>query len=134
MVRIKQRYILVNILYPQDLCTPKQTQKNLPDALVLHQPVRGSMSEGALARAIKQEMRSLFGDYGSGTVERTLQGESSPPPPIVPTFTERAPTNRQGNNYSEVPLLCHIHLHPTRLEVRLSPGVDGPHLYALPAG
>ncbi|KAJ4312553.1 RNA-binding protein pop5 [Fusarium piperis] len=63
MVRIKERYLLVNIIYPPD---PAKT--NLPDPVVRHQPTIEKLSPQALLKGIRTEIASLFGDYGSGAL------------------------------------------------------------------
>lgn len=74
MVRIKERYLLVNVLYPE---ASQDTSKfDLPDILVYNQPTIDTFNGRTLTRAIKNEIISLFGDYGSGAVERTLRGLS----------------------------------------------------------
>ncbi|KAI0904772.1 Rpp14 family protein [Ustulina deusta] len=65
MVRIKERYLLVNILYPTEL----GTRANLPDAVLLNQPTSNELTPAALLRAIRAEVAALFGDYGSGALE-----------------------------------------------------------------
>ncbi|ORY64991.1 ribonuclease P/MRP protein subunit, partial [Pseudomassariella vexata] len=62
MVRIKERYLLVNILYPSDL----GTKPNLPDLVVLNPPTSDSLNPQTLLRALRAQIASLFGDYGSG--------------------------------------------------------------------
>ncbi|RMJ07452.1 hypothetical protein CDV36_012938 [Fusarium kuroshium] len=63
MVRIKERYLLVNIIYPPDPAKP-----NLPDLVVRHQPTVEKLSPQALLKGIRSEIASLFGDYGSGAL------------------------------------------------------------------
>lgn len=63
MVRIKERYLLVNIIYPPDPAKP-----NLPDLVVRHQPTIEKLSPQALLKGIRTEIASLFGDYGSGAL------------------------------------------------------------------
>ncbi|KAI1346536.1 Rpp14 family protein [Xylaria sp. FL0043] len=65
MVRIKERYLLVNILYPTEL----GTRPNLPDIVLLNQPTSSELTAIALLRAIRAEVAALFGDYGSGALE-----------------------------------------------------------------
>ncbi|KAI1170346.1 Rpp14 family protein [Nemania sp. FL0916] len=65
MVRIKERYLLVNILYPTEL----GTRPNLPDVVVLNQPTTADLTPVALGRAVRAEVAALFGDYGSGALE-----------------------------------------------------------------
>ncbi|RKU49002.1 hypothetical protein DL546_009658 [Coniochaeta pulveracea] len=72
MVRFKERYLLVNILYPEGGPTPKATDKPIPDLLLFNQPTTDYVTPQSLARAIRTQVNTLFGDYGSGAVERTL--------------------------------------------------------------
>lgn len=65
MVRIKERYLLVNILYPSEL----GTKPDVPDLVVLNQPTTDTLTPPALLRGIRAEVATLFGDYGSGAVE-----------------------------------------------------------------
>ncbi|OTB06519.1 hypothetical protein M426DRAFT_29458, partial [Hypoxylon sp. CI-4A] len=64
MVRIKERYLLVKILYPHDL----GSRSELPDVVVINQPTTDQLNASALLRAIRAEVASLFGDYGSGAL------------------------------------------------------------------
>ncbi|KAF4336606.1 rpp14 family [Fusarium beomiforme] len=66
MVRIKERYLLVNIIYPPD--PAKATKSNLPDFVLHHQPTIEKLTAGALIKGIKAEVASLYGDYGSGSL------------------------------------------------------------------
>ncbi|QPC78638.1 hypothetical protein HYE68_009390 [Fusarium pseudograminearum] len=66
MVRIKERYLLVNIVYPPDPATAAKS--NLPDSVLHHQPTIEKLSPGALIKGIKAEVASLYGDYGSGAL------------------------------------------------------------------
>lgn len=70
MVRVKERYLLVNILYPASL----QTNAKVPDFVALSQPTTDHLTPQLLVRGIKAEIRALFGDYGAGAVERNLAG------------------------------------------------------------
>ncbi|KAI1430697.1 Rpp14 family protein [Xylaria sp. CBS 124048] len=65
MVRIKERYLLVNILYPTEL----GSRANIPDVVVLNQPTSDELTAPVLLRAIRAEVAALFGDYGSGSLE-----------------------------------------------------------------
>ncbi|KAM5348414.1 hypothetical protein ACJ41O_008238 [Fusarium nematophilum] len=66
MVRIKERYLLVNIVYPPD--PAKAPKANLPDFVVHHQPTVEKLTPQLLLRGIRAEISSLFGDYGSGAL------------------------------------------------------------------
>ncbi|KAI1815786.1 hypothetical protein GGS20DRAFT_584081 [Poronia punctata] len=65
MVRIKERYLLVNILYPTEL----GNRDDVPDVVVLNQPTTEDLTPVLLLRAIRAEVAMLFGDYGSGALE-----------------------------------------------------------------
>lgn len=65
MVRIKERYLLVNILYPSAI----GTKPGVPDVVVINQPTTDKLTAQALLRAIRDEVSSLFGDYGAGSIE-----------------------------------------------------------------
>jgi len=78
MVRIKNRYLLVNILYPE-LSTPVASTKNkLPDVVTFHQPTTNVLTSKALEKGIKNEIEALFGDYGYGAVRDSINGKFSP--------------------------------------------------------
>jgi ribonuclease P/MRP protein subunit POP5 len=72
MVRIKERYLLVNIVYPPD--PAKAAKSNLPDFVLHHQPTIEKLTPGALIKGIRAEVASLYGDYGSGAL-MTCSGE-----------------------------------------------------------
>ncbi|KAI2466242.1 Rpp14 family protein [Annulohypoxylon bovei var. microspora] len=65
MVRIKERYLLVKIIYPNEL----GNRPDLPDVVVINQPTTDQLNQAALLRGIRAEIANLFGDYGSGSVE-----------------------------------------------------------------
>lgn len=100
MVRIKERYLLVNILYPTEL----GTRANLPDAVLLNQPTSNELTPAALLRAIRAEVAALFGDYGSGALEGGgLQGKPYCSTPVTePKLTDIC---------SQVPLASNLNLH-----------------------
>lgn len=72
MVRIKERYLLVNIVYPE--AAQDQAKASLPDLLVNNQPTANACNGRSIQHAIKAEATDLFGDYGAGAVERSLRG------------------------------------------------------------
>lgn len=72
MVRIKERYLLVNIVYPP--AAQDSAQADLPDFLVHNQPTTDAFNHRSFVRAIKAQIIDLFGDYGAGAVERSLRG------------------------------------------------------------
>lgn len=71
MVRIKHRYLLVNILYPELENAPSKNQ--IPDTIVFNQPTTDALASFALQRAIEAEVIKLFGEYGGGAVKASLQ-------------------------------------------------------------
>ena len=81
MVRVKERYLLVNILYPRDGTTDNKGSngKEEPHFVAVRRPTQSDLTPQLLLRGIKSEAQALFGDCGAGAVERTLSGESSPP-------------------------------------------------------
>lgn len=80
MVRLKHRYLLVNILYPEDGETPKHSRvrdnETTPYALQYRRPSDDRVDGRLLARLIRDGVSELFGDYGSGMIAGSLQGMS----------------------------------------------------------
>lgn len=70
MVRLKNRYLLVNILYPELDSLPKSP--NIPDVVVFNQPTTSSLTSAALLKGLKAEVADLFGDYGTGAIADRL--------------------------------------------------------------
>ena len=78
MVRIKHRYLLVNILYPESPATTNkhnsQKPEDVPYTVEFHQPSSDRMDAKLLLRLIRDGVSELFGDYGSGMIAPSLQG------------------------------------------------------------
>jgi ribonuclease P/MRP protein subunit POP5 len=72
MVRLKNRYLLVNILYPELDDNP--TNPKIPDVVVFNQPTTDSLTSHALLKGIKTEVSNLFGDHGSGAISDSITG------------------------------------------------------------
>ncbi|KAK3938779.1 ribonuclease P/MRP protein subunit POP5 [Diplogelasinospora grovesii] len=72
MVRLKDRYLLVNILY-SDLPPGHPKDAPVPDLLLYNQPTAGELRPQHLLKAIRGEVAALFGDCGAGAVDRSLQ-------------------------------------------------------------
>ncbi|KAI9821859.1 MAG: hypothetical protein M1827_002441 [Pycnora praestabilis] len=79
MVRLKNRYLLVNILYPTTSTTTTDpfppsnpTSKSLPGLVKFHQPTSDKVTPQLLVRIIKTEVGNLFGDYGVGVIAGSL--------------------------------------------------------------
>lgn len=80
MVRLKHRYLLVNILYPdQKTSNVRSTNKpgeDVPFSVQFRQPSSDQLNIKILLRVIRDGVAELFGDYGSGKVAASLQSTS----------------------------------------------------------
>jgi hypothetical protein len=81
MVRIKHRYLLVNILYPeQEARKSKQSgsggKDDLPYTVQFRRPGPEQLNGKLLTRLIREGVADLFGDYGSGMVSGSLVGKN----------------------------------------------------------
>jgi ribonuclease P/MRP protein subunit POP5 len=72
MVRLKNRYLLVNILYPE--LEDRKGKTKVPDIVEFNQPTTDAFTAGALLKGLKAEIANIFGDYGSGAVCESLNG------------------------------------------------------------
>ncbi|OQO00191.1 hypothetical protein B0A48_13978 [Cryoendolithus antarcticus] len=77
MVRIKHRYLLLNILYPDEKTqnvhhTGPTSTEDVPYALQFRQPSPDALNAKLLARMVRDAVAELFGDYGSGMVSGSL--------------------------------------------------------------
>jgi len=84
MVRLKNRYLLVHILYPDPSqasnprAPPPSKPNNLvPEVVHFHQPTPDTLTPQLLTRAIREEVSLLFGDYGVGVTASSLSGTVS---------------------------------------------------------
>lgn len=91
MVRLKNRYLLVNILYPESTALPSS---KVPDVVAFNQPTTDDLTPQLLIKAIREAVLELFGDYGSGAIAGSLMGEICRP--IAPM---RIPNSKQLNIY-----------------------------------
>ncbi|KAF2771419.1 hypothetical protein EJ03DRAFT_255202, partial [Teratosphaeria nubilosa] len=79
MVRIKHRYLLVNILYPDaktsnvKLAPQSANGQDIPYTLLFRQPSSDGLTPQILLKLIRSNVADLFGDYGSGKVAGSLQ-------------------------------------------------------------
>jgi ribonuclease P/MRP protein subunit POP5 len=73
MVRIKHRYLLVQILYPDVPTT--LSSKDVPDIVHFRRPTIDDLTPALLSRAIKDQIGLLYGDYGVGITAGGLTGE-----------------------------------------------------------
>lgn len=74
MVRIKNRYLLVNILYPGIDNSSVTSKDKVPDVVVFNQPTDDALTPQTLLKGIKAEVASLFGDYGMGAIADSIAG------------------------------------------------------------
>ena len=75
MVRIKHRYLLVNILYPSGQAAQlKVASSDLPDVVQFHQPTSSEFKDEMLRKLIRNNVSELFGDYGIGMIANSLKG------------------------------------------------------------
>ncbi|CZS99863.1 hypothetical protein WAI453_003510 [Rhynchosporium graminicola] len=72
MVRLKHRYLLVNILYPAVEKNQSQSTSKVPDVVVFNQPTSSSLTNQNLLRGLRAEISSTFGDFGMGAVSESL--------------------------------------------------------------
>ncbi len=68
MVRIKHRYLLVQILYP----SVEKTDSKAPDSVLFHAPTPPHISSSTLIHLLRTQVGLLFGDYGSGVLAAGL--------------------------------------------------------------
>ena len=73
MVRVKNRYLVANILYPATTSAVKDGT-SAPSIMHFHAPTPDSLHTGQLIRLIRDGIENLFGDYGMGMTNRTLKG------------------------------------------------------------
>lgn len=76
MVRIKHRYLLVDILYPSPATTPPPSSSSsrllgggdagLRSHLQIHAPTSDALTPGLLAKMVREEVAEMFGDWGVG--------------------------------------------------------------------
>ena len=72
MVRLKHRYLLVNILYPDPSGAARTAA--VPDVVQFQQPTSDKLTPQLLARIVRDGVAELFGDYGSGMIAGSLVG------------------------------------------------------------
>ncbi len=86
MVRVKHRYLLVHILYPDP---PKSkannpsesSKKGLSDLVHFHRPSPDDLTPKLLAQTIRDQVLLLYGDYGLGLISNSLHGKA----PLAPS-------------------------------------------------
>jgi ribonuclease P/MRP protein subunit POP5 len=81
MVRIKHRYLLINILYPTEPPPGvKLASEAVPDFVRFNAPSPADFLSADLARLIRAAIVDLAGDYGAATTANGLKGLLSPLP------------------------------------------------------
>ncbi|RHZ58218.1 uncharacterized protein CDV56_100110, partial [Aspergillus thermomutatus] len=74
MVRVKHRYLLLDILYPEPSSWPtsstaktKSPSPSQADAQVrIHSPTSDALTPALLAKMVREEVAEIFGDWGVG--------------------------------------------------------------------
>ncbi|KAF1985110.1 hypothetical protein K402DRAFT_335092 [Aulographum hederae CBS 113979] len=72
MVRIKNRYLLVNFLYPTATLKPSDPLSTLPATIQFQQPTDDRLTPQIITRMIRNGVEELFGDYGGGMVNASI--------------------------------------------------------------
>lgn len=75
MVRIKERYLLVKLIYPPDVGSKGASK--VSSHVVEHQPTIERLTPQLLMAAIFQTVGLLFGDFGRGAVSGHASSTSS---------------------------------------------------------
>jgi ribonuclease P/MRP protein subunit POP5 len=104
MVRVKNRYLVVNYLYPTTSNSSKLKDAR-PGDLQFHQPTPDEFHAGKLVRAIQDGVTELFGDYGLGMVSTSLKGNYSAPL-IVKISANKWPVNYHSTATSTSIVRC----------------------------
>jgi ribonuclease P/MRP protein subunit POP5 len=71
MVRIKHRYLLFNILYPDT--TPQHSKAPSPPYLAFHPPSPAHVTAGLILTALRASIALHFGDVGVGLASSSLK-------------------------------------------------------------
>lgn len=86
MVRIKHRYLLVQILYPGaptsstsqtsiSKATISSTANQFPQIVEFHRPTPDDLTPQVLLKLVRDHIQLLYGDYGVGVVGGALNGK-----------------------------------------------------------
>lgn len=77
MVRLKHRYLLINILYPLPTTTLlTSSTEQVPDLIEFHAPTPTKLRDFDLRQLIIDGVSELFGDYGVGKISGSIKGTS----------------------------------------------------------
>jgi ribonuclease P/MRP protein subunit POP5 len=73
MVRVKHRYLLVDILYPEPSSSPSSASTSFAtkshaqqSQLRIHAPTSDALTPSLLAKMVRDEVADVFGDWGIG--------------------------------------------------------------------
>lgn len=67
MVRLKNRYLLMDILYPDPSTWPAASNSTPHNpSLAIHSPTSDTLTPGFLAKMIRESVAELYGDWGIG--------------------------------------------------------------------
>ncbi|KAL6719330.1 RNA-binding protein pop5 [Lecanora helva] len=121
MVRIKHRYLLVHILYPNpdDAKSKASTltpNKSLPDLVQFHAPSPDDLNPGALINAIKNQIQDLYGDYGVGLVSSSLVVKYLSP--ATSTAIIRCSRNHYRLAWAALSFMTHLPSTPSQKQSR----------------
>lgn len=103
MVRLKNRYLLVNILYPE--IDDAQSKSKVPDLIAINQPTTNALTQHILLKHLRSQISELFGDYGSGAVSDSLQGNY-----LHFLFYHKSSDDEV---ISKIPFQCDLNIHTT---------------------
>ncbi|PYI31991.1 hypothetical protein BP00DRAFT_425255 [Aspergillus indologenus CBS 114.80] len=90
MVRIKHRYLLLDILYPDPTTWPRKSVSSSSSTpqLQIHAPTSDALTPSLLAKLVREQVAELFGDWGVGRLGGAgaggVSGMFSPSP--IPLF------------------------------------------------
>ncbi|KAL5341175.1 Rpp14/Pop5 family-domain-containing protein [Aspergillus crustosus] len=70
MVRVKHRYLLLDILYPDPSSSPSSASRKTNNAeqsqIRIHAPTSDALTPSLLAKMVRDEVAEIFGDWGVG--------------------------------------------------------------------
>ncbi|ETS83184.1 hypothetical protein PFICI_05060 [Pestalotiopsis fici W106-1] len=110
MVRIKERYLLVNILYPTELSA--EPSPKTPDLIALNQPTTDKFDRNALLRELRAQVAILFGDFGSGAISSLQVKYLSP---ATSTFILRVNRAHYRLVWSALTMMDHVPVRDGKL-------------------
>jgi ribonuclease P/MRP protein subunit POP5 len=77
MVRLKTRYLLFEILYPDSLPVDLRSSSLVENGINLRQVSDKKLDGRTMNRLLRQTIEMNFGEYGIGLVANTIAGEYS---------------------------------------------------------